>query len=465
MSVKLSLLRNMGAGAWGNVSMVLIRLVQVPLLLLYLGVEDYGRWLVISSLPSWLSLANMGFGSVAANEMTMAVAAGDVTKARSLFSTAMALIVGIGLIGFVFTALLAPFLPWADLLMVSSARHTELAFSLFWLVMSVFISFSGELYSGRFRAAQKAHMGMLISSIKPWISLLLLFIVLNFTTSFAYIAFASFCSILLHLFLLGWLSRRAMPALSFSTQLVERKWFKGLFRKGVAFQAFPLGNALLFQGNLLVVQALLGPAAVALFGTARTLVRSVNQVIGLINHAIWPELSYLYGGGDMLRTARLHRIGVALSVAVACAGVLVLALLGSHIYEFWVGKTIELPRHLLLLFLLPIPFNALWITSSVVHSACNQHEGLAKRYLLASSLSIVFCMLLSYVQGIEGAALSTLVADIVLIPYVFNRSLQLTQDSWKAFIPGLADETKYLIGILKKLLQGGLQKQKIKQEI
>lgn len=450
MSVKGSLFRNFGAGAWGNISNVLIRLVQVPLLLSFLGTEDYGRWLVLSSLPSWLTLANLGFGSVASNEMTMAVASGEISRARSLFSTAFGLILAIGLGGFLLSLSLVPIVPWEKILKVSDIRHSELSYAVIWLVMAVLVSFSAELYGGRFRAAKRAHVGMMLSGFKPWISLLLLFVALNYSTRFDVIAAATFFSVILHLVVLSFLSRRALPEVRFSFGEIERKWFKDLFRKGVAFQAFPLGNALLFQGNLLVVQAILGPAAVAVFGTARTLIRSVNQVIGLINNAIWPELSYLFGKGDMHQVARLHRLGVGLSIGVATAGVLALGLAGPDLYNFWVGKAIILPRHLLLFFLLPIPFNALWITSSVVHSACNRHEGLAKRFLLATLLSLVFCIVLSYYQGIEGAALSTLVADVVLIPYVFARSLKLTNDSWKSFIPGMAGEMLSLSGYLKK---------------
>lgn len=442
----------MGAGAWSNISMVLVRLMQVPLLLLYIGVEDYGRWLVISSLPSWLSLANMGFGSVASNEITMSVAGGDLPRARSLFSSTAVLIMLLSIAGLLLTSLITPWVPWDKILLVSGNRHHELGLAVLWLVMTVFVSFWDELFNGRLRAAKKAHQAMLIGSLKPWISLLSLFVVLQFSTRFDFIAFASFASICMYLLLLQSLSQKALPALSFSLQEVDRKWFSKLLGKGLAFQAFPLGNALLFQGNLLVVQAILGPAAVALFGTARTLVRSINQVLALINHAIWPELSYLFGANDKEKAAKLHRMGVGFSIVVTIIGVAVLALAGSWIYEFWVGKTIALPRHLLLIFLLPIPFNALWFTSSVVHAACNQHEGLAKRYLTATGISLLFCVLLAHYMGIEGAALSTLAVDLLLIPYVFTKSLDLVGDKWQGFLPALFQDTLLLLADARKFV-------------
>lgn len=73
MQVKTALVRNALSGGLGKISIVCLRLVQVPLLLAGLGVDEYGRWLVLASLPSWLALANLGVGSVAISEMARAL--------------------------------------------------------------------------------------------------------------------------------------------------------------------------------------------------------------------------------------------------------------------------------------------------------------------------------------------------------------------------------------------------------
>src|SRR5947207_887377 len=99
MQVKAALFRNAIAGGAGKISVLLFRLVQVPLLLTALGIPEFGRWLVISSLPSWLTLANLGFGTVAANEMSMAVAEGNLERANRVFSTTLALVGAIGVLG------------------------------------------------------------------------------------------------------------------------------------------------------------------------------------------------------------------------------------------------------------------------------------------------------------------------------------------------------------------------------
>lgn len=442
MRLKTALFHNFLASGTGKLSTVVFRLVQVPLLLTYLGVDEYGRWLILASLPSWLTLANIGFGSVAANEMVLNVASGNRAKAREVLSTAIVLTSLIVIVGSVLIFLVAPLVPWETLLNTSPARHAELVYAVIWLSLSVLVSFYGETFTGRFRSGRKAHISMYLASVHPWVDLAVMLIVLQFTKHFEYLSFGLLCSNTVYILTTMMLSKATSPDLAFSYSLSSKSNFKQFFRKGIAFQAFPLGNALLFQGNLLIIQALLGPTAVALFGTARTLVRSINQLMEMINQVIWPELSLLFGANKLPAAARLHRLGVGMSLIVSALLTLLIGLFGQEVYAWWTGQKIELSQELLMLFLLPIPFNALWYTSSVVHAACNQHEGLAKRYLLASVFSVICCILLTHVWGVNGAAVSTLFADLLLINYVLSRSLELTEDDFRNFAKGIPKEIK-----------------------
>ncbi|MFI5130108.1 MAG: lipopolysaccharide biosynthesis protein [Chitinophagales bacterium] len=450
MELKRTLFKNFLAGGWGKISAIVFRLIQVPVLLWFLGVEEYGRWLVLYTLPSWLTLANLGFGSVAANDISMAIGKGDITKARTIFSSAFRVVTYIFIGGLILILPLILFLQWDKLLKVSPERHNELIGVLIWFTLSTLLSFFGEIFQARFRAARKAHVYIWLYSLRPWIELLFMIIILQFTVRLDYLALAVFSSTVIFILLTQWTSYRAMPALKYSVHDVDKTLLRPLFKKGIAFQAFPLGNALIYQGTIIVVQMILGPVAVAVFGTVRTLIRSINQMLELINQVMWPELSILFGMGDLQKAARLHRIGVVVSVIVALFFVLFLGLFGEKIFSWWTGGSIVLSKTLLLLFLLPIPFNSLWFTSSVIHMASNKHEGLALRYLVAMGLAVTGCAVFSYFFGMEGAAVSTVIADIVLIPYVFRVSLSLTEDNMEKFFRGIKYEVQLIPAFFKK---------------
>jgi O-antigen/teichoic acid export membrane protein len=451
MDVKKALIKNSIVGVWAKVSTLLIRIIQVPMLLYFLGVNDYGIWLVISSLPSWLTLANMGFGSVAGNDMAIAVANGEMDNARKILSSTVALIASISFAGILLLVLIAPFITWEHFFDLQASRHTELTVTMILLCSSVFLSFTTDVLSNRFRASRRAHISLLLDSFKPWLELLLMALVLHFTKRYDFMALSLLLSMVVYLVINTWLSGRSLPALSFSFKDIEVSRFKALFKKGMAFQAFPLGNALLFQGNLLIVQYMLGPIAVALFATVRTMVRSINQLVEIVNSSSWPEFSVLIGTNKLIKAARLHRIAVGFSVIAATICVFLLSIFGQTIYTLWTRKAIPLPQHLFVFFLLPIIFNAIWYTSSVVHTSSNKHEGLAIRYLISSILALSTCATLSHFFGVEGAAISTMVGDLLLIPYVIRRSLEITDDTMPAFISGIVDEIRMGFDTIKHL--------------
>ena len=442
MNVKLALFKNLLSGSLSKISTIGIRLLQVPILLSALGAEEYGRWLIISSLPSWLVLANLGFGSVAGNEISMAIGAGDNNGAVKVYSTTIALISILAFICSILVIIIAPIIPWANIMSILPYRQGEIVYSIVLLSLSIFISFLAEAFGVRFRAAHKNHVGVLLSSIRPWVELLFLMIFMKFNKGFQFISLSIFLSTIFYLLLIWWFSRKLIRELSFSIQNVDKTIIKNIFKKGVAFQAFPLGNAMLFQGNLLVIQSFLGPIAVAAFATARTLVRSINQIFELINQVIWPELSHLIGAKKYEKASQIHRLGVISAIVVSFTLVIILSLIGVPIYTLWTGKEISLSQNLLVLFLIPIPFNALWFTSSVVHAATNQHESLAKRYLLGSIISVICCYFFSKFFGLGGAAVSTIVLDILLIPFVLKHSLTILNESWETFITEIFNDIK-----------------------
>src|ERR1700723_776872 len=82
-------LTRLGAGLvtqlGGQAVEIAIQLVGMPILLAKWGVDQYGLWLMVSTLPVYLTMADIGYTQVAANEMAMAFAAGDRARTLTVF--------------------------------------------------------------------------------------------------------------------------------------------------------------------------------------------------------------------------------------------------------------------------------------------------------------------------------------------------------------------------------------------
>lgn len=361
-----------------------VRLLQVPILLHALGGEDYGRWLVLSTVPAWLTLANTGFGTVAGNEMLMSVSSGDMGRGRTLYAASWmtALITSLVLLPLVLVGTLClPVEQWVGL---GSDRAWEVRSGLCCLCLSVLLSLFTDVLALRLRAGRRSDMAAYLLGLQLWIELLLIWWVLGRGAGYDLLGLANLASSLVCLFMTAWAGRGLLPDLRLDWGSASREDVFKLFRKGLHYQSLPVGHALILQGQLVAVHACLGSTAVALFGTTRTLVRLASQTTELVNHSVWPEFSRLFGLGELARAARLHRISVMASLGSVLLLTGVLSLFGSRIYGFWTDDILSIDTRLLLCFLVAVPLNACWYTSSMVHLSCNRYEGLSRRYLAAA---------------------------------------------------------------------------------
>src|SRR6267154_6640505 len=80
-------LRGFGATAMGPLVTILAQIVSVPVFLHSWGPKLYGEWLILSAIPTYIAFSDVGFGNVAANDMTMRVASGDRDGALVTFQS------------------------------------------------------------------------------------------------------------------------------------------------------------------------------------------------------------------------------------------------------------------------------------------------------------------------------------------------------------------------------------------
>src|SRR5580700_3331050 len=124
-TVRGRLLRGFGATALGPVVTAIIQLGTVPLLLHAWGAAKYGDWLILSAIPSYLGLSDLGFGDASGSDMTMRVAAGDRKGAIETFQSSWALLSIVSLcVGLLATICVwhVPWHQWVKLATLTDAR-------------------------------------------------------------------------------------------------------------------------------------------------------------------------------------------------------------------------------------------------------------------------------------------------------------------------------------------------------
>jgi O-antigen/teichoic acid export membrane protein len=412
------LFSGVGANAYGQAVTLLIQFGSVPLLLSAWGVRTFGLWLVISAIPSYLALADFGFSSAAANDMTLATARGAHAQAEGAFQSVLALNVGVsfGLVAVVSAiVLLVPnrFLPQTALIGGAEVR-------LVWILqtLQVAATLSCGAFAGGFQSSGRYALGVFLTSSARLLESLALVAGAFLFHGFAPAAALMLATRLAALFGIAAVLLRAAPWLRLGIQHASRADIRRLISPALAVIALPAAFAVSLQGFVLVIGATLSLDAVAVFSTARTLTRSVIQAGNIVNSAIMPEVTRAFGAHDVPRLGRLIRFNLFSVVCLNGFALATLATFGSGIVAAWTRGRVA-PDPVLIIGLAAVAaLHSLWLSQANLVLAVNRHSRYSYWFLGVCIASVLAAIPAARALGVNGLLVPLLAGEGLMFPIV-----------------------------------------------
>jgi O-antigen/teichoic acid export membrane protein len=395
----------LGANAVGQAVSIVIQLFSLPLYLLYWDLSTYGTWIMLSAVPAYLSMADFGMVYTAGNKMTMAIGRSDVAEANRVFQSAqlfMMIVCGS------LAVLLPPLVLFGPLpQFISFDQRVALTALLCQVLLTLFSGLSEQIFRATGRYALGTMMGNLIR-LGGWAGAIVgLLLFRNFPG-------VAICGFLAHAvgacasILLG---QRGGHGIHWGTKRASKAEITAMIRPAISFMAFPLANALSFQGVTLLVGALTGTTAVALFNTYRTIARVAVQLTALFSHALWPEFARLFGHGGARAVEALYRRSVMLGAAQSAGLSLLLYFVSPWLLQVWTHGRIAFVPSLMVWMLAYAAISGIWHVPRILLMATNQHIGLAVWSLAAGGLSVTLAWVFGLLWGISGVGAAMLVSE------------------------------------------------------
>ena len=420
-----------------RLSQTAIQFVQVPVFLHFWSASLYGEWLILNAVPTYLMFSNAGFGTVAGNEMTMLVAGGNREAALRVFQSCWWLIV------FVFVSFTAALtgvlylLPIAHLLNIRSISEHDTKWIIFYLAVSVLLAALEQLLQSAYRSVGRYPYGTFVKSMMNLVAFGCTMVPVALgkgplTTAEVYAA----ASIAGTVFTVA-LVKHDLPWLEYGWRHARFAELRRLFRPAVAYMAFPVGQSLNLSGPQLALNYALGPYAVVVFTTARTVSRAALQMVQMVNSTFEPEMTLAYGAGNIPLTRSLHRRACQMALIVALVTVAGVMTIGPYVLHAWTGGHVPPSRGLLTVLLVSVVVYSLWSTSSTLMTATNQHQRLAVVYLAATALTCLVSFIAAWSAGLYGAAAALVLSELAMNLYVLPASLRIAQDTLAGFLAGL----------------------------
>jgi O-antigen/teichoic acid export membrane protein len=403
--------RGIAANIYDKLAVTLVQLMLVPIMATGWGLDTYGVWVLLATIPSFLAFSDLGFASAAGTQMTMAVARGNRDEAVAIMQSACAVIVPLSAAVLVLVLAGCWLVPDAVLPTSAAVSPASARVTLSLLASYGLVALQGSIVTSGFRCEGLFALGMV------WTGHTILFENVALGTAVAMGATLPVAAAVLlggrTLALVAqWLVlRRRVGWLTFGWASVRRETVSALTGPALAVAALPVAQASFLQGTALALGGAAGAAAVPAFTATRTLSRIGLQMTQLVTHALMPEFTAAVAREDRPAQARMLVATLAAAGIVAVPFAVVLVVAGQPLVALWTRGVIHPPQLLMVVMAATVVLGGLWNPLSNLILAMNRHAGFSYPFVVLALLTMPASYALATWIGAAGAGLSIAVLD------------------------------------------------------
>jgi len=392
----------------------MLQILSVPVLVHLWGVPAYGEWLMITTIPTYFALSDLGFSDAATSDMTIAFARGERDRVVTTFQSVLLLALVIAAIAL---ALAIP---------LAFAAHAG-AGSAWWranhLTLLLMVAYSAAALCSRIvlsahRSTGHYASGTLIYDFLQALEGFSALAVALADRGFASAAAAYLAWRLINIIVMLVMLRRWEPWLSIGFARARRAELKRLLWPALGAMAIPTALSINIQGMILVAGAMISPVAAATLGPVRTLSRIAIQIVGVVNRSTMPEFSAAASRHDVHGLRRLLELNLLAILVVLLPGALLFGFFGSRLVARWTAESIVPSPKFVALMAAAMVFNGLWYFTSNLLLAVNAHARLSFVAAAASVVSIGLAIPLARNFGLNGLAFSILCAELAAVVFL-----------------------------------------------
>jgi len=395
----------------------------------YLNVLEYGIWVTISSLITWLTLFDLGLGNGLRNKLAESIAVDDKELGRVYVSTAyfaLSLIVSLFLLLY-FT--LGFFIDWSSVFNTPLELKAEVNKLANFVMLFFSMQFVLKLIITILTADQKPSYYDIYGFITNSLSVLVVWLLLHYTSS-------SLFNLGLTLSIIPVLILTIFSAVHFSRKYryffpkwrsISFKRLKDLSGLGIKFFIIQISTFFIFGSASIVLTQFIGPEAVTPYNIVFRYFSIINMVYLIILSPIWTGFTDAYFRKDTIwiknTIKKLNKLAVLL---IFCS--ILMILLSGFVYNIWLGEKRSFDIPLLLTASMGIYVIIITIVSPYVYFL--NGVGKINLQLILSIITILTCVPLSIFLikvihlGIASVVIGptiSLLPFVIFMPYQYHK--------------------------------------------
>lgn len=395
-----------------KVGAIVATFLAMPIMIKYLGVENFGVWATMLTLVNWVMLFDLGIGNGLRNKISESLAQDNPTQAASYISTAYGLIGFVAFFLFTMFLIVSIWLPWQAIFNTQSISESDLKYAVITLSFFIFFNFWISLVNQICHGLQKTAVVVMGQFVSNALALIFVFLLYFFAeSSIIFMAWAYGAAIVLANMVLTLFVFKSHRDLIPNRQRFDIKRISQLLSLGIKFFIIQIAVLIIFMTDKILISQLLGPEYVTQYEVIFKLFSVFIIIHGLVLAPLWPAYSDAYQKGDLdwIRSNIKQQIRLAFVLFFAA---FFLAAVGPMIVKLWVGNKVTSPSSLYYLFALFIVFSVWSNVFSYFVNSINRINLQLYTSIVAAIINIPLSIYFVKVSrlGLEGIVLATIIS-------------------------------------------------------
>tara|TARA_B110000196_G_scaffold306819_1_gene305812 strand:- start:2791 stop:4128 length:1338 start_codon:yes stop_codon:yes gene_type:complete len=377
---------------------ILSQIFFAPLMLFFWGVEYFGIWLFLLSIPNIFLIFNINFLDASIQEITIFKSKNNIKKANEIFQNSIVLVL-LNILVYTLLIILFYFFNKIDFSILKNIKEDELTLIFLLLISSVYLNIFQGIFLAGINSEGKVYINFNITSIIELLSKFSIAISGFFFTSLLYPVIIYFLYTVLKFLLSLYFFTINNRYLFFSFKLVSKKILIKIIKLSIGHTATIISNLIKHSGMIIILGIFYDPYIVGYVVTVKTLFYFFSiRIFGKINHISLYEYVNLYTKKKFNIIKRNIITHIKIIMLLLLLFIFLSITIGPFVYGLWLSNMYELSFLFLLLIILDSVFVALRDSTTSFLVALNKNIILGVSELIFILITILLFFLILYFQ-------------------------------------------------------------------
>lgn len=388
---------------------VLLGLVTLPLTSHYLGKERFGLWLTLSSLLTWVSIADLGLSNSLINALSTADGKNDRSQAQQAVASAFWMVSAVAGALILAMVLTVPLINWPKVFNVVSVEAArEIAPAVLVIFLFCALRLPSSIVNCVYQGYQEGYTYQVWNGVSGALGAAGLFVAIRLQVGLAWLAIAFLGSMLLAdlfsaIYLFGWRRQWLLPRWKF----FDGRQAKWLLWQGGQFWVAQMSAVMMLQTSLLMVSVMFGASDSAGFGTTLRLFGLIGAVQTAFVAPLWAAYGEAAARQDYGWLSQTFKRSVKISLLWSLPASLAMFMVAPLLFKLLVTADVTADWHLRLAVMAAEVFNSVARCVSTLLNGLGAVRSQAIFGPIGGIVNLMVAWLLAKWIGIPGVAWAT----------------------------------------------------------